>query len=96
VRVVVSKVRASAVGIGPAGQIRSSLLRFGGIDDVTLVPNDPGACDAALLTARSLPDAAPRSPATAALRRFVLDHLAGQPAPGPRRRLVRLRRPQPV
>ncbi len=96
VRVVVSKVRASAVGIGPAGQIRASLLRFGGIDDVTLVPNDPGACDAALLMARSLPDAAPRSAATAALRRFVLDHLAAQPAPGARRRLVRLRRPQPV
>ena len=96
VRVVVSKVRASAVGIGPAGQIRASLLRFGGIDDVTLVPSDPGACDAALLTARSLPDAAPRSPATAALRRFTLDHLAERPADRPRRRLVRLGRPQPA
>ena len=94
VRVIVSKVRASAVGIGPGGQIRASLLRFGGIDDVTLVPNDPGACDAALLTARSLPDAAPRSAATAALRRFVLDHLAAQPAP--RRRLLRLRRAEAV
>ena len=30
VRVVIGKVRASAVGIGPAGQIRASLLRFGG------------------------------------------------------------------
>jgi Flp pilus assembly CpaE family ATPase len=96
VRVVISKVRASAVGMGPAGQIRASLLRFGGIDDVTLVPSDPGGCDAALLTARSLPDAAPRSPATAALRRFALDHLAERPEPQARRRLVRLRRPQPV
>ncbi len=96
VRVVIGKVRASAVGIGAAGQIRSSLLRFGGISDVTLVPNDPGGCDAALLTARSLPDASPRSPAAAALRRFTLDHLAEREAPVPRRRLVRLGRPQPA
>ncbi|MCU1472694.1 regulator [Amnibacterium sp.] len=96
VRVVVSKVRASAVGIGPAGQIRASLLRFGGIGDVTLVPSDPGACDAALLTARSLPDAAPRSPATAALRRFTLDHLAERPPAQPRRRPARLGRRQPA
>jgi Flp pilus assembly CpaE family ATPase len=96
IRVVISKVRASAVGIGPAGQIRAGLLRFGGIDDVTLVPSDPGACDAALLTARSLPDAAPRSAATAALHRFTLDHLADRQVREVRRRLVRLRRPEPA
>ncbi|MGN6742174.1 MAG: nucleotide-binding protein [Amnibacterium sp.] len=96
VRVVIGKVRASAVGIGPAGQIRASLLRFGGIEDATLVPSDPGACDAALLTARSLPDAAPRSAATAALRRFALEHLAERPSAPPRRGLVRLRRAQPA
>ena len=71
VHAVVGKVRQSAVGLGAGGQIRASLQRFGGIDEVTLVPSDPGACDAALLTARPLPDAAPRSPATAALRRFA-------------------------
>ena len=96
VRVVIGKVRASAVGIGPAGQIRASLLRFGGIDDVTLVPSDPAACDAALLTGRSLPDAAPRSPATAALRRFTADHLAERPARESRRRPAWLRRAQPA
>jgi hypothetical protein len=87
--VLVNKVRASAVGVGAASQIRASLLRFGGIDDVTLVPDDAKACDAALLTARPLPDAAPRSAATAALRRFVADELAPRPAPAARRGLLR-------
>ncbi|MDH2442942.1 regulator [Amnibacterium sp. CER49] len=89
VKVLVTKVRASAVGLGAASQIRASLLRFGGIDDVTLVPDDAKACDAALLTARPLPEAAPRSAATTALRRFVADELAGRAAPAARRGLLR-------
>jgi len=96
VRAVVGKVRQSAVGIGAAGQIRASLQRFGGIDEVTLVPSDPAACDAALLTARTLIDAAPRSPATAALRRFAADHLLDRPAKAPRRTLPVLRRLRPA
>ena len=73
VHAVIGKVRQSAVGLGAGGQIRASLQRFGGIEDVTLVPSDAAACDAALLTARTLSDAAPRSAATAALRRFAVD-----------------------
>ena len=92
VRVVVTKVRASAIGLGAGGQIRASLQRFGGIDEATLVPNDPAAYDAALLTARALPDASPRSAATQALRRFVADHLADAPVPAVRRGPLRLRR----
>jgi MinD-like ATPase involved in chromosome partitioning or flagellar assembly len=96
VRAVVGKVRQSAVGLGAGGQIRASLQRFGGIDDVTLVPSDAAGCDAALLTARTLPDAAPRSAATAALRRFTADHLLDRPVRTPRRTLPVLRRLRPA
>jgi Mrp family chromosome partitioning ATPase len=96
VHAVIGKVRQSVVGLGAGGQIRASLQRFGGIDDITLVPSDPGACDAALLTARTLPDAAPRSAATAALRRFTADHLLDRPARSPRRTPAVLRRLRPA
>ena len=96
VHAVIGKVRQSAVGLGAGGQIRASLQRFGGIDDVTLVPADAAACDAALLTARTLPDAAPRSAATAALRRFAADHLLDRPARTPRRTAAVLRRLRPA
>jgi MinD-like ATPase involved in chromosome partitioning or flagellar assembly len=96
VHAVIGKVRQSAVGLGAGGQIRASLQRFGGIDDVTLVPADAAACDAALLTARTLPDAAPRSAATAALRRFAADHLLDRPARTPRRTPAVLRRLRPA
>ncbi len=94
IRPVVTKVRRSAVGLAPGAQIRASLARFAGIEEVTLVPSDPAACDAALLTGRSLPDTAPRSSAVAALRRFTADHLVDAPpatlrrAPWSRRRAL--------
>ncbi|WP_375399316.1 CpaE family protein [uncultured Amnibacterium sp.] len=92
VSVVITKVRASAVGLNPGGQVRATLLRFGGIDDVTLVPWDAAGCDAALLTGRALSEAAPRSPAVAALRRLAADRLAvASPDPVARRRLRRPR-----
>ena len=92
VHAVIGKVRQSAVGLGAGSQIRASLQRFGGIDAVTLVPSDAAACDAALLTARTLPDAAPRSAATAALRRFAADQLIDRPIRPQRRRMPGLRR----
>lgn len=92
VSVVITKVRASAVGLNPGGQVRATLLRFGGIDDVTLVPWDAAGCDAALLTGRALSEAAPRSPAVVALRRLAADRLAvASPDPVARRRLRRPR-----
>lgn len=96
VHAVIGKVRQSAVGLGAGSQIRASLQRFGGIDDVTLVPADAAACDAALLTARTLPDAAPRSPATAALHRFAADRLLDRPARVQRRTSAVLRRLRPA
>jgi MinD-like ATPase involved in chromosome partitioning or flagellar assembly len=75
VLVVVNKLRASAIGLDPGSQVRQTLARFGGIDDPAYVPWDPGAFDAALLSGRPLPDAAPRSPARAALRRVATERL---------------------
>lgn len=61
VHVVANRVRASVLGIDPAGQVRQSLERFGGIIDPVLIADDPSAADAALLSARTVVDVAPRS-----------------------------------
>jgi MinD-like ATPase involved in chromosome partitioning or flagellar assembly len=86
---VVNKVRASAIGLGPAAQVRQTLARFGGVRDPLLVPWDPAAFDAAVLSGRALGEAAPRSAATAAVH-----ELAGLlvPAPAPARRMRGARR----
>jgi len=85
VTTVVNKVRSSAIGLNPAAQITQTLARFGGISDPVLVPWDPGAFDAALLSGRPLLDAAPRSAARAAIRKLVRDRIQ-VPAPLGRRR----------
>lgn len=87
VSVVMNRVRASAVGIDPNGQVVSTLRRFGGIESPVLVPHDQPGADAAVLTGRTLRDAAPKSPARASIRRFVRTELLPEPA------TVRLSRP---
>jgi MinD-like ATPase involved in chromosome partitioning or flagellar assembly len=77
IHVLVNKVRASAVGLNPNGQIRQMLSRFGGIEDAVLVPHDLAAFDAALLSARTLLDTASKSPARVAVREFVGGRLEG-------------------
>jgi MinD-like ATPase involved in chromosome partitioning or flagellar assembly len=61
VRVVINRVRASVLGIDPRGQVRQTLERFAGIRDAVLIDNDADAADLALLTARPVTTAAPRS-----------------------------------
>ncbi|MBX9719683.1 MAG: ParA family protein, partial [Microbacteriaceae bacterium] len=61
VRIVINRVRASVLGIDPHRQVRQTLDRFAGIRDAVLIDDDPDAADAALLTARPVPLAAPRS-----------------------------------
>jgi MinD-like ATPase involved in chromosome partitioning or flagellar assembly len=73
VTVVVNKLRSGAVGLDPAGQVRSTLERFGGVAPAHLVPWDPAGFDAALLSGRSLAEAAPRSPARPVIRRLAAD-----------------------
>jgi MinD-like ATPase involved in chromosome partitioning or flagellar assembly len=86
ITVVVNKLRAGAIGVGPAAQVRQTLARFGGIDDPVLVPWDPAAFDAAVLGGRPLADAAPRSPARVAIRGLAERLLPEAAESGARRR----------
>ncbi|MBX3193925.1 MAG: regulator [Microbacteriaceae bacterium] len=72
---VITKVRSSAIGLNPQGQVAQTLARFGGISDPVLVPWDPGGFDAAVLGGTPLRDAAPRSPARLAIRALVRERL---------------------
>ena len=68
VRVVVTRVRASALGRRPEKQVREALERHAGVTDPVLVPDDPEAFDACLREGRTLAECAPRSAARAPLR----------------------------
>jgi len=83
--VVINRVRASAVGSRPERRIREALVRFAGLDELTFIPDDPATLDRALLTGRSLAEAAPDS----AVRQCLLElasELCGVAAPQPGRR----------
>lgn len=71
VTVVMNKVRASAIGPAPAGQVAQTLQRFGGITAPVLVPYDRSALDAAVLSGKTLLDAARKSPVRLAISQFV-------------------------
>ncbi|MDQ0895461.1 AAA family ATPase [Agromyces ramosus] len=86
--VVVNRVRTSALGIDAHGQVRQTLRRFAGLADATLLPHDGKAADAAILTARTLRDAAPRSPLRAAVRDYVHESLIPVPEAVARRSLA--------
>lgn len=78
--VVMNRIRSGAIGLSPAAQVRQSLQRFGGIDSPVLIPHDLAALDAAVLSGRTLLDAAPKSPARQAIRQLVTERFAPQPA----------------
>jgi MinD-like ATPase involved in chromosome partitioning or flagellar assembly len=71
ITVVMNRVRASAIGMNPHGQVTQTLSRFGGIESPVLVPFDLAALDGALLSGRTLTESAPRSPARVAIREVV-------------------------
>ncbi|MGR2753222.1 AAA family ATPase [Agromyces arachidis] len=96
VDVVVNRVRASALGIDAHAQVRQTLRRFAGLTEATLLPHDGRATDAAILTARTLRDAAPRSPLRSALRAYVDERLLPEPEAAPAGRVRRLPRRRPV
>ena len=83
--VVMNRVRSSAIGLDPKGQILHTLRRFGGIDGVILIPDDQSGVDAAVLNGRTLADSTPKSPVRAGIRRLVVDILPDA-APVPSRR----------
>ncbi len=69
--VVMNRIRDSAIGHGAAGQVRQTLKRFGGILAPTLIPHDQAGFDRAVLSAQTLLDVAPRSPARTAIAALV-------------------------
>ncbi|MEV7631258.1 hypothetical protein AB0N64_02495 [Microbacterium sp. NPDC089318] len=71
VTVVANRVRPGPLGIDARGQIRRTLSRFAGIDDVAFVPQDQRAADAAALHARAVADVSPRSQLVNAVRRIA-------------------------
>jgi MinD-like ATPase involved in chromosome partitioning or flagellar assembly len=89
--VVVTRVRASAVGASPERRIREALERYAGVGDPVLVPDDGPALDAAVLAGRTLGELAPGSRARAAYTALART-LVGEPAPSADR-ASRRRRP---
>ncbi|MBK4346396.1 AAA family ATPase [Lacisediminihabitans changchengi] len=75
VAVVMNRVRASAIGLDAAAQVRQTLLRFGGIAAPVLIPHDQAAVDAAVLSGKTLADVAPRSPARLAVAGLVAERI---------------------
>jgi len=91
-RVVVTRVRGSAVGPQPHRRVLDALQRYADLDDaaldgVVLVPDDRPACDEAMLCGRALTEQAPASPARLALRdlsgRVERDLLPARPGTTP-------------
>lgn len=79
--VVMNRIRASAIGMNPHGQVTQTLSRFGGIESPVLVPHDQAGLDGAVLSGRTLADSAPRSPARLAIRTLVTSRLVPEPPP---------------
>lgn len=71
-RVVLNKVRASAVGRTPERQLRDAWARYGPATPLAaFLPADPAACDAALLSGSLLSECAPESPLRKAIAGMV-------------------------
>jgi len=95
IEVVVNRVRASAAGPSPQRAVREALARFGGIEEVTLLPDDAPTADRCLMEGRSVLEAAPASPLGRALAELVdrIDPRSGASARASRAgRGARLRR----
>ena len=69
--VVANRVRPGPLGIDARGQVRRTLDRFAGIEDVSFLPEDQRAADAAALHARAIADVSPRSALVSAVRRVA-------------------------
>lgn len=90
VEVVVNRVRASAAGPSPQQALREALARFGGLEDIVLLPDDAATADACLLQGRSVLEGAPGSALGKALSALV-DRI--NPQAGTARRARSSRRP---
>jgi MinD-like ATPase involved in chromosome partitioning or flagellar assembly len=88
--VAMNKLRASAIGLNPIGQVTQTLSRFGGIESAAMIPYDSQALDAAILSGRTLADAAPKSAARVAIRDLVTSRLLPVPASRPKARALKV------
>ena len=75
VTVVMNKIRSSAIGLNPSGQVQQTLQRFGGIVAPVLIPHDQPAMDAAILSGKTLRDVAGKSPARVAMGKLVASRI---------------------
>lgn len=74
ISVVINRVRPGPLGLDARAQIRRTLERFSGVTDISFLPWDQRAADAALLHARPMADITPRSTLVAAVRRLAHAH----------------------
>lgn len=81
--IVVTRVRASAVGRDPKAQISDVLARFAGVHGLQFVPEDREALDAALLAGATLSEIRPSSPARSAIVTLA-ESVTGKRADRPR------------
>lgn len=83
-RVVVNRFRTSVVPGNAREEITAALRRFGDLEPMTFLPDDPAATDAALAAGRTLAETAPRSRLRRELRELAAT-LSGAAAPTGRR-----------
>lgn len=84
-RVVVNRLRESAVPGGAEKQVRAALERFAGVTELIVVPYDVAGLDRALSEGRTLAEAAPGSPARQALTALAAELVGVSRAPTKRR-----------
>lgn len=75
ITVAMNKIRASAIGLNPSGQVAQTLQRFGGITSPVLLPHDQPALDSAILSGKTLLDVAAKSSTRAAIGQLVASRI---------------------
>ena len=85
-RVVVNKVRASAVGARPEQRITEALARFAGMDQLVFLPWDQSSLDAAMYAGQSLTEATPQSELRRAVAGLATEYAGVESRPAGRRR----------
>lgn len=85
-RVVVNRVRASAVGTRPERRIAEALGRFAGMDGLTYLPWDQDSLDGAMFAGASLAEFAPQSELRHAIASLTTAYAGSAPERRRRRR----------
>jgi MinD-like ATPase involved in chromosome partitioning or flagellar assembly len=88
-RVVVNRLRASAVGSRPERRIASALGRFAGMEEVSYLPWDQASLDGAMFAGKSLAEFAPQSDLRKAIAGLASPYAGSSPQQRGRRRRVR-------